>query len=85
MLKIVENKGYNATQYYYEKDFADRIETLSNLPNYPAIEQFAQKCIDLHTGYGHDAIAAGVYMDMIGKREISDDDFMGWAKKFGCA
>ena len=85
MLKIVENKGYNAAQYYYEKNFADRIETLSQLPNYPDIERFAQQCIDLHTGYGHDAIAAGVYMDMIGKREICDEKFMEWAEKYGKA
>lgn len=85
MLRIAENKGYNATQYYYEKSFADRIQTLSDLPNFPAIERFAQQCIDLHTGCGHDAVAAGVYMDMIGKHEISDEKFMEWAKKYGYA
>lgn len=82
MLKIVENKGYNAAQYFYEKAFAERIESLSSLPNYSAIERFAQQCIDRHCGYGYDAIAAGVYMDMIGKGGITDAALMEWAKKY---
>lgn len=82
MLKIVENKGYNSAQYFYEKAFSERIEALSFLPNYPVIERFAQQCIYLHCGYGHDAIAACAYMDMIGKRKLTDDALLEWARKF---
>lgn len=82
MLKTVPltSSPNNAAQYYYEKKFAEKIETLSNLPNYSDIERFAQKCIDLHCGYGLDAISAQVYMDKI--NEMTNEFIMKWARSY---
>ena len=80
MLKPVENRGYNSAQHFYEKAFIDKINTLKDLPNFPDIEKFAQKCLDLHTGFGYWAIAAQTYMELA--TDMDMDAFMEWGKKY---
>lgn len=68
----------NCAQVEYERKFADKFKLVEGLPNYKKLEQFAQKCIDLHCGDSLDGISARVYMDkVIG---MPDDEFVTWAK-----
>ena len=83
MLKIVANRGYNHAQHDYEKKFKEKIEAFSSLPNYSALEKFAQQCIDLHCADSLDGISARVYMDRV--IATPHEDLMGWARNYHTA
>lgn len=82
MIKTAElsrsSKYSNHMQVEYEKKFADKFKIVEGLPNYAKLEQFAQKCIDLHCGDSLDCISARVYMDKI--IEMPDAEFVVWAE-----
>ena len=80
MLKPVENRGYNAACHFYEKKFIDKINQLKDLPTFPDIEKFAQKCLDWHTGFGYLAIAAQAYMELVDEMDI--ETLTKWGKSF---
>lgn len=57
----------------YESTFISRIEAYKDLPGYPYLGHFAQKCIETHCLDNMDGIAARVYMDMV----IKDERYKG--------
>lgn len=67
----------NHAQVQYETAFAARFKELEHLPNYPVLEKFAQRCIDLHCGDSLPGITARVYMDEI--IPMSTDELIKWA------
>ena len=62
----------NHAQVQYGAAFAARFKELEHLPNYPALERFAQKCIDLHCGDSLNGISARVYIDKITAMSASE-------------
>lgn len=78
MIRIAELKRGNHAQVNYEKQFADKFKLVENFPNFEKLEQFAQKCVDLHCGNSLNGISARVYMDKI--IEMPDNAFVDWAK-----
>jgi hypothetical protein len=68
----------NHVQVQYEAAFAARFKELEHLPNYPALERFAQKCVDLHCGDSLNGISARVYIDKI--TAMSASELLAWAK-----
>ena len=73
-------KYSNHMQVEYEKKFANKFDLVKDIPNFEALEQFAQKCIDLHCGDSLDGISARVYMDNV--IEMTDNEFIAWATKY---
>ena len=78
MIRTVQPRRGNHAQVEYEKKFAEKFKLVEHLPNYNALEVFAQKCIDLHCGDSLDGISARVYMDKI--ISMPDEEFVSWAK-----
>lgn len=67
----------NHAQVQYEAAFAARFKELEHLPNYSALESFAQRCINSHCGDSLDGITARVYMDKI--IEMPSAELVAWA------
>lgn len=74
------SKYSNHAQVEYEKKFASKFDLVKDIPNFEALERFAQKCIDLHCGDSLDGISARVYMDKV--IEMTDAEFIDWATKY---
>ena len=84
MIRTVEPSrgkcGSNHMQVEYERNFAVKFELVKDLPNFEALERFAQRCIDLHCGDSLDGISARVYMDKVIK--MTDAEFIAWATQY---
>lgn len=80
MLKLNVNSPENGhqAQYDYETTFSKKIELAKGFPNYAKIENWAQECINAHTGFGYSAIRATVYIDKV--NAMTDDEFKQWAR-----
>ena len=80
MIRTEEPRPGNEHQVAYEQKFAGKFELVKDIPNFEALERFAQKCIDLHCGDHLDGISARVYMDKV--IEMTDEEFIAWATKY---
>ena len=80
MIKTVKPKRGNHIQVEYEKTFASKFDLVKNIPNYKALENFAQKCIDLLLSASINGINARSCMDRI--IEMDDKEFIEWAKEY---
>ncbi len=73
-------KRSNHMQVEYEKKFLSKFDLVKDIPNFEALERFAQKCIDLHCADSLDGLAARVSMDKV--IEMFDAEFIAWATKY---
>lgn len=84
MIKTVELResahGSNYAQYNYQQNFAKKFELVEDVPNYQALEKFAQKCIDNYSDCSLNGITYQIYMDKV--IEMSDEEFIAWAKRY---
>lgn len=74
------NDKLNKSQAKSAKKLAAKFKKLESHPNYPALERFAQKCINDLTGPDATAAIADIHMEII--NDMSDAELRAWADQY---